>query len=93
MALSLIPQTADANAHWQKKSYDVFLFVSIICFCAYKKGFLLANLGDFPYIFRGVYSVNAMPKTEARYIHLRYQYDTDKLGLNGRKPVFWASEQ
>ena len=30
---------------------------------------LLANLFDFPYIFRSVYSVYAMPKTAARDIH------------------------
>ena len=34
---------------------------------------LLANLGDFPYIFRRVYSIHTMPKLAARAIHGRYQ--------------------
>ena len=54
---------------------------------------LLANLGDSPYVSRSVYSVYAMPKSAAGNIHRMYQYDTDKLGIDVRKPVFWACEQ
>ena len=48
---------------------------------------LFANLGDFPYVLRRLYFVYAMPKTVTRDIHGRYQYDTDKLGLDVRKPM------
>ena len=34
-----------------------------------------------------------MSKNAARDIHRRYQYATDKWGLDARKPVFWAYEQ
>ena len=68
----------------------------MICFCAWIKGYCIfpvCKLGGFSYSFRSVYSVYAMPKTAARDIHGRSQYDIDKLGLDTRKPVFWACEQ
>ena len=68
----------------------------MICFCAWIKGycrFTACKLGDFPYVFRSVYSVYAMTKTAAGDIHGKYHYDSDKLGLDARKPVLWACEQ